>query len=151
MDLIYEIIMPVTLCYFRMKKKMKGDLPPQKEVTEMELFHGTDPKNTTPICENGFDWRRFGLAVGSKYGQGSYFARDARYSYNFSTCMMLVADVLVGSYTLGKPEYRLPPPKDAKNPQGKQFDSCVNSIQNPEVFVVFHWDQCYPKYVVEFT
>lgn len=104
---------------------------------------------------------------------GSYFARDARYSSKFchSTskhnfilqrhgmapaifqsdppykCMFL-ARVLVGEYTLGHPQYCRPPSKDTSI--ANFFDSCVDDLINPKIFVIFDSNQIYPEYLIEF-
>lgn len=104
---------------------------------------------------------------------GSYFARDARYSSKFchSTskhnfilqkhglapaifqsdppykCMFL-ARVLVGEYTLGHPQYCRPPSKDMSI--ANFFDSCVDDMMNPKIFVIFDSNQIYPEYLIEF-
>jgi len=55
------------------------------------LFHGTSKGNIDAICQQGFDFR---LKSTYAYGQGSYFARDAYYSYNYSDCStMFIAQV----------------------------------------------------------
>ena len=47
---------------------------------ELHLFHGTVSSDVIrEICRDGFDWRLYSRET-SKYGDGSYFARDASYS-----------------------------------------------------------------------
>ena len=65
-------------------------------------------------------------------------------------CMFL-ARVLVGDYATGRNSYRKPPPVDASKPFGRCFDSCVNDMNNPTIFVVFNSAQCYPEYIIEYT
>ena len=48
-----------------------------------ELFHGTDPQYADAIICQGFDCRLAGKSVGTLYGKGSYFARDAKYSLSY--------------------------------------------------------------------
>ena len=48
------------------------------------LFHGTKIVNIDVICEQGFDWRMAGSVVGALYGKGTYFARDASYSKDYT-------------------------------------------------------------------
>ncbi len=64
---------------------------------------------------------------------------------------MFLAKVLVGSYTLGRQNYRKPPPLYPGQPYGRTYDSCVNDESNPEIYVVFDTAQCYPEYVIEYT
>lgn len=62
---------------------------------------------------------------------------------------MYLAKVLVGKYTKGEKGMKQPPPIDPDRPE-LLFDSVVDSIDDPTVFVVFHDDQCYPEYLVTF-
>ena len=41
---------------------------------------------------------------------------------------------------------KAPPPKDSNVPE-MLFDSTVNKTVNPEVFVAYSDDQCYPEYL----
>lgn len=104
---------------------------------------------------------------------GSYFARDAKYSSKFchttgkhSTTLqrhglappifaseppyktMFLARVLVGEYTVGHPMYCRPPSKDASFTNF--YDSCVDDMANPKIYVIFDSNQIYPEYLIEF-
>lgn len=104
---------------------------------------------------------------------GSYFARDAKYSSKFchttgkhNTTLqrhgltppifasdppyktMFLARVLVGEFTVGHPLYCRPPSKDASFINF--YDSCVDDLANPKIFVIFDSNQIYPEYLVEF-
>jgi poly [ADP-ribose] polymerase 7/11/12/13 len=58
------------------------------------LFHGTKAECLDAICAQGFDWRLTGSTTGTLYGKGSYFARDAKYSVDYTDCRkMIVAQV----------------------------------------------------------
>lgn len=82
---------------------------------------------------------------------GSYFARDAQYSDGYTdedgTQSMFVCRVLVGDFTLGHPDYNMPPLKDG---QTIAFDSCVDNLENPSLFVVFEKNQIYPEYLIKY-
>ena len=62
---------------------------------------------------------------------------------------MFVAKVLVGSFTEGKSDMRKPPSKSSAD-SSNLFDSCVNDVSNPKIFVVFDIDQYYPSHLIEF-
>ncbi|KAL2076616.1 hypothetical protein ACEWY4_027788 [Coilia grayii] len=115
------------------------------------LFHGTDSKFIDAICFQNFDWRKCG-ANGTVYGEGCYFARDASYSHNYTSAYgkrsMFVCRVLVGSYTRGQSHYRLPPSIDGGL---VLYDSCVNDVRDPSIFVVFDKQQVYPEFLVTYT
>ncbi|MEQ2228654.1 hypothetical protein ILYODFUR_011024 [Ilyodon furcidens] len=121
------------------------------EVEEKQLFHGTDSKHVDAICLNNFDWRICGVN-GTAYGKGSYFARDAKYSHSYTgdsdVKIMFITRVLVGSYTEGKSSYVRPPSKDSGDINF--YDSCVDNIANPSIFVVFEKHQIYPEYLLQY-
>ncbi|XP_072528750.1 protein mono-ADP-ribosyltransferase PARP12-like [Salminus brasiliensis] len=129
-----------------MKKNNAG-----RNVGERKLFHGTDPKHIDAICLNNFDWRICGTH-GTAYGKGSYFAKDAKYSHSYtgdSTVRnMFVCQILVGDYTVGNSSYVRPPSKDGGDTVF--YDSCVNDIRNPSIFVVFEKHQIYPEYLIQY-
>ncbi|KAJ0069394.1 hypothetical protein NL108_004229 [Boleophthalmus pectinirostris] len=130
----------------QMQKKNGG-----KPVNEKHLFHGTDKSLVEAICEQNFDWRMCGVH-GTAYGKGSYFARDASYSNRYSTGhrekVMFVALVLVGDYTKGQSQYVRPPQKGNST---SLYDSCVNCVTDPSIFVIFEKHQIYPEYVIEYV
>ncbi|KAM4711720.1 protein mono-ADP-ribosyltransferase PARP12-like [Anableps anableps] len=122
-----------------------------REVEEKQLFHGTDSKHIDAICLNNFDWRICGVN-GTAYGKGSYFARDAKYSHSYTgdsdVKTMFVTRVLVGSYTNGNSSYVRPPSKDGGDINF--YDSCVNDVTNPSIFVIFEKHQIYPEYLLQY-
>uniref|UniRef100_A0AAY5EVD2 Poly [ADP-ribose] polymerase n=1 Tax=Electrophorus electricus TaxID=8005 RepID=A0AAY5EVD2_ELEEL len=116
------------------------------------LFHGTESKHTDAICRQNFDWRICGVH-GTAYGKGSYFARDAKYSHSYTDksgmrCMF-VCRVLVGEYTTGHSSYLRPPLKDGED--SIFYDSCVDDINNPSIFVIFEKHQVYPEYLIHYN
>ncbi|XP_055761737.1 mucin-2-like isoform X1 [Salvelinus fontinalis] len=129
-----------------MKKNSGG-----KNSKELHLFHGTDPKNVDAICRDNFDWRLCGTN-GTVYGEGSYFARDAKYSHCFishsGVRSMFVCRVLVGDYTQGNSDLRRPPPKGEGSPT--LYDSCVDNVLNPSIYVVFEKHQVYPEFLIKY-
>ena len=86
-----------------------------------------------------------------------YFALHASYSarstysppdVNGSRYMYLTR-VLVGEYTQGRQGLIIPPVKDPNDPTDL-YDSVVDNVQNPQIFVVFYDWQCYPEYLITF-
>ncbi|XP_028307268.1 protein mono-ADP-ribosyltransferase PARP12 [Gouania willdenowi] len=122
-----------------------------RNVTEKQLFHGTDSSHVDTICRENLDWRICGTH-GTAYGKGSYFARDATYSHNYTggtgVNTMFLSRVLVGTYCRGSSEYKRPPPK--KCGDGTFYDSCVNDHNDPSIFVVFKEQQIYPEYLLKY-
>ncbi|XP_055494354.1 protein mono-ADP-ribosyltransferase PARP12-like [Leucoraja erinacea] len=131
----------------QMKKNNNG-----KDVVEKQLFHGTNPSIIDAICQQNFDWRICGTH-GTSYGKGSYFARDSSYSHNYcqtgKTIMtMFVARVLVGEFVRGSSSYLRPPLRDGT--KNNFYNSCVDNVSNPSIFVIFEKHQIYPEYLIEY-
>lgn len=124
-----------------------------KSVNEKYLFHGTDESLIEAICEQNFDWRMCGVH-GTAYGKGSYFARDASYSDRYARAkgslnkIMFVALILVGEYTRGSSSYVRPP---AKGNSRTFYDSCVDRVSDPSIYVIFEKQQIYPEYVIDYS
>ncbi|XP_046559247.1 uncharacterized protein LOC124268250 [Haliotis rubra] len=119
-------------------------------INEQQLFHGTDSEEVVRgICVNGFDFRVSGKN-GTVYGKGAYFARDASYSNNYTNIRgkkyMFQAKVLVGRYTKGTADMTRPPPRAGH----ELYDSCVNDINQPTIFVTFDQNQSYPEFLIEY-
>ena len=95
--------------------------------------------------------------TGSAYGRGVYFARDASYSSSARYAApdanghqhMYLARVLAGEYTTGQSSLLVPPPKDPNNP-AVLYDSVVDNMLTPSIFVIFYDPQAYPEYHIEF-
>lgn len=96
------------------------------------------------------------LISATLYGNGVYFARDASYSTQSrysppdaaKNRYLYLARVLVGEYTVGRPEMITPPAKGSDATDA--YDSVVDNTGNPSIFVVFYDNQCYPDYLVTF-
>lgn len=94
--------------------------------------------------------------VGTVYGKGVYFATDARYSANdrysprdyHKRKHVFLAQVLTGDYDKGFQQYIHPP---IRNSETDLYDSCVDDMFNPAVFVIFYDSQAYPEYLIIFT
>ncbi|KAB0391181.1 hypothetical protein E2I00_012711, partial [Balaenoptera physalus] len=94
-----------------MNRKMFGR---DRIINERHLFHGTSQDVVDGICKHNFDPRVCGKHA-TMFGQGSYFAKKASYSHNFSkksskgVHFMFLAKVLTGRYTMGSHGMRRPP------------------------------------------
>ncbi|XP_048372109.1 zinc finger CCCH-type antiviral protein 1-like isoform X2 [Sphaerodactylus townsendi] len=132
----------------QMKKKRGG-----KEIEDKLLFHGTTSSNLEAICNDNFDWRICGTN-GTVYGKGSYFARDAKYSHNYcppdaKVKSLFVARVLVGDFVVGHSTYNRPPSKSSDGTNC--YDSCVDRMMDPSIYVIFEKHQIYPAYVISYS
>ncbi|XP_071143630.1 uncharacterized protein [Mytilus edulis] len=156
-SIIYRIQNRKLWSEFETKKKlMLADVEQDgrsRDIGERHLFHGTDSLETCyGICTNNFDFRTSGRNA-TMYGQGSYFAVHAEYSHSYTKAntssdnrIMFRSKVLVGQFTKGDPSLRRPP--EIPGQFHKLYDSCVDDLQNPQIFVVFDRNQCYPEYLI---
>lgn len=121
---------------------------------ERVLFHGTSSKTIAKIVNNGFnrDYNRHHL-----YGKGTYFSSLASESAKYCECddedpaknVLLVCRVIVGEFCVGTKEMdgsTVPYKADKKT----QFDSCVNRMVNPTIFVVNRDYHAIPTHIVTF-
>ncbi|KAI0217478.1 hypothetical protein LSAT2_030737 [Lamellibrachia satsuma] len=74
---------PVLWKFYSVKRKQMLHENGAVDLREYYLFHGTSKRVISAICKNNFDCRLCGMN-GTTYGQGSYFAVDARYAHKFT-------------------------------------------------------------------
>jgi hypothetical protein len=117
------------------------------------LFHGTSPENIDNIVNSGYLPMLAGSAVGAIWGDGTYFARDSKYSHDYNgdkyERKMLLNRVIVGEWVQGAPGMKLYPL--AKGEKYRQCNSLVNKVNDPSIFVIQHSSQAYPAYVITYT
>lgn len=137
----------------------KAHLLNQQQVNEKKLFHGTSPENVEAICEENFDPRIHKNNRKLMLGQGTYFALDAVTSHSYAKKdsnlfqYMFLVKVLVGSYTQAHgPSYQRPSSlEDFAKVDTRLYDSRVDNISNPTIFVVFDRNHFYPEYVIQYS
>uniref|UniRef100_A0A8C6T9V8 Poly [ADP-ribose] polymerase n=1 Tax=Neogobius melanostomus TaxID=47308 RepID=A0A8C6T9V8_9GOBI len=140
--------------YFVMRRKMEMKNS-AAELGEKYLYHGTSAESCHCIERDRFD-RNYTGAHGASYGAGVYFAINASYSANSRYAKpdpaglkrMYVARVLTGHHTLGDSSMKSPPQR-GDDPSDK-YDSLVDNLQSPSMYVIFHDDQAYPEYLITF-
>ena len=95
--------------------------------------------------------------VATVYGKGVYFAHDASYSARDqysprdinNNKYIFLAKVLTGEFAVGSSSYVTPPPKGSNSLT--LYDSVVDNVSNPSIFVIFGDAQAYPDYLITFT
>ncbi|WAR21737.1 PAR14-like protein, partial [Mya arenaria] len=133
------------LQYEAKKKQLEGQNPPGTK-NEQFLWHGTSEDTVDSVN-----------AHATAYGDGVYFAVQASYSCSNTYSRpgtqgfkrVYYCAVLTGVFDLGKGGMRVPPP----NPKGGKnalFDSVVNNVANPGMYIIFNDTQAYPLYIVTF-
>ncbi|XP_003447633.1 uncharacterized protein LOC100707456 [Oreochromis niloticus] len=137
------------------KKKLSEKNRQDGGAGERLLYHGTSQDTCESIIKNGFD-RSFSGKHATVYGQGTYFAVSASYSANPGYSVpaadgsqrVFVAQVLTGVYTQGNSSMKVPPPRT--NQPDDRYDSLVDQIANPSMFIIFNDNQAYPDYLITF-
>ena len=118
---------------------------------EKWLFHGTTAEAVPHIVKRGFN-RSFAGRNGACFGKGSYFARDASYSTAYAAPdkkqiqHIFICRMVVGDWSEGSNNQLTPGTK----PDGGLYDSTVDNVTNPTIFVAYHDAQVYPEYLVSF-
>jgi hypothetical protein len=113
-------------------------------VKESLLFHGTKEHIISHIVNVGFESSR---NVTSAYGKGTYFAKNANYSKNYSTTsnddisFMIISKVALCKGCQGKAN---------QNIDQARFDHAFDSQQNPSIYVIPNDSAALPVYVVAF-
>jgi len=123
-------------------------------------FHGADAVAVESIVTNpvsGFQPLASGTRTASLWGSGTYFARDAQYVAGSHFCgppaadgtrKMLMCLLMIGMPCLGDPEHRGVLPFRRKP---HRYNSSVDSLSSPEIFVIQHPGAAYPAYLITFA
>ena len=133
------------------KKAASREIP----LIEKLLFHGADHENVDIICEDNIDWRLNDDRAGA-FGQGAYFTAEAALCKlycnedNLGWRFMFLSEVLVGSYTQGTPTMKRPPSREDSTSKKELYDSCVDNVERPTIFVLFNPDQYYPSFLIKY-
>ncbi|XP_041371316.1 protein mono-ADP-ribosyltransferase PARP15-like [Gigantopelta aegis] len=123
---------------------------------ERILWHGTSSNAITSINTFGFN-RSYCGKNATRFGQGVYFATKSSYSINDRFAVrdadgykyVYQASVLTGEFTLGNPDFKVPPVKP-NSASHIRYESVVDNPNNPSMFVIFHDTQAYPQYLITF-
>ena len=99
-----------------------------------------------PFCE---------YFVATMFGLGSYFAKKSATSASDTYSKpnsdgqkyMIQARVVTGEWCKGEKDMKTPPYKDQSS---DQYDSVVDDVSNPSIFVVFRDASAYPEYIIKF-
>merc|ERR1711988_1547761 len=118
------------------------------------LFHGTSSDTIPLIINQGFN-RAFAGKNAVAYGRGVYFARDSAYSDNYAAAdahrlkQMFMCRVVVGDWCKGRDGALTLETKPGGSLE--LFDTTVDDIRNPSIFVCYHDSQAYPEYLVTYS
>ena len=154
---------------YQMSKKRMSDKN-DGVVNEKNLFHGPRQNEPKDIynSEQGFDHR---LASPGLFGEGTYFAVEAKYSNNYAyqssrsmgSHQLFLANVITGiSYrsTTSNHGLKVPPKKSeqlgkatsssATKFEGERYDSVCGHTSNSEIYVIYELGRVYPAYLITY-
>jgi poly [ADP-ribose] polymerase 10/14/15 len=122
------------------------------------LFHGTEAVEAIINSTDGHGFLPLlaGARNAAQFGNGVYFARDAKYSDQQKYArtigngqkQMLVAEVLEGKWTKGHRGMKKRPLLPGE--KYKKYNSVVDVVVNPTIFVVQHSNEAYPAYLLTY-
>ncbi|XP_036364784.1 protein mono-ADP-ribosyltransferase PARP14-like [Octopus sinensis] len=134
--------------YQALKRKFEVENPNISNEVD-GLWHGTAEGAVEGINKSGFN-RSYCGRNATAFGEGVYFAKDIKYSASdtYSTpdhhrikriyqCSVLVGKVIQGQHRLKVLQ--------------ESYNSAVNNIQTPSIYIIFHDSQAYPNYLITFS
>ncbi|KAM3841398.1 protein mono-ADP-ribosyltransferase PARP10 isoform 3-T3 [Vipera latastei] len=148
-----KVMHPLLYQQYQLKKTAMEKACGHRAV-ERILYHGTTEQSSHEIWQHGFN-RSFSGKNATHYGHGVYFAVKAFLSAQdrYSPCSpngnkyIFVTRTLVGDYTAGNPNMRAPPLREG-DAALRRYDSTVDNLSEPSIFVIFNDTQAYPEYLI---
>ena len=140
--------------YWNARRKLI-ELIGKEKLNERDVFHGSRQANVMGMIQKEGFRKEFNKSAAS--GKGTYFARDASYSVNGGYCcqkdgvyQIFQCRVMMGESHQGSSSYELTnwPKKDGG--KGLIYDSLVNRMKDPTVFVIHENVRAYPMFVIHF-
>ena len=123
---------------------------------ELLISHRCSSDLAPKILQQGFN-RSFCGKHANFFGKGVYFARDASYSTYPLYCepdakgsqTVFLVRVVTGEFCKGVKNALTP---DLRNAAKNQlYDSTVDNVRDPSIFVTYHDAQAYPEYMIKFS
>uniref|UniRef100_A0A670IU48 Poly [ADP-ribose] polymerase n=1 Tax=Podarcis muralis TaxID=64176 RepID=A0A670IU48_PODMU len=150
---VEKLLHPLLYQQYQLKKVALLNVCGRRDVERL-LFHGTTEESSREICLHGFN-RSFCGKNATRYGHGVYFAVKAVVSvqemYSPSSSdgnkYIFVTRTLTGDYALGNPSMRAPPLREG-DAVPRRYNSTVDNLRNPGVFVIFNDTQAYPQHLI---
>jgi len=139
--------------YYTQKESMKKSIG-LKRLNELNLWHGTHVNIFDKIIKQGF---RKEFNHTSRFGEGTYFATNADYSvsngycksnngiFKIFQCMVLCGESHLGSNNIKLKNWPIKP-----NGSEQIYDSLVNNINNPSIYVIHDDVRVYPMFIIHF-
>ena len=139
---------------YNWKKQYFSRALTNKNLNERELYHGTSIETVPKIVSDGF-LRQFNRRC--TYGKGCYFSVSAHYASNSryatvsdssSVQFMFICSVICGESCKGREYMKVP---NLKPNQKIRYETTVDSMSYPSMYVTYTDNQAIPLYLVAFT
>jgi len=137
---------------YQTKRKCFSETLGPNGINERYLWHGSSQDIISKICVQGF-LRDFSTTT--LHGRGIYFAKDCEYSIQTRYAQpdknkiqqVLLCRVLLGQSCQGISSYKMPPSKPNSD---IHYESMIDNIYNPSIFVISKDYQAYPEFIITF-
>ena len=126
----------------------------EENLNTRHVFHGTNYYNVMGIVQREGFRKEFSSTF--VHGQGTYFAKNARYSAGGYAAekdgvyLLFLCKVIMGESHKGSSSYDLKTWPKKNGGKGLIYDSLVNDMDDPTIFVIHENVRAYPMFVIHY-
>ena len=126
----------------------------EENLNEKTLWHGTNTVDAMKSIQiEGF---RHEFNENGNFGRGTYFASNAQGAIGYSCkengiSKIFACRAITGNSCIGNNNYDFGSWPRTENGKGREYDSLVDNLINPSIFVIQEDHNVYPMYVIHFN